>query len=138
MNNVAKKYHQQNQEVNIATAANADDFSEESAIRFTREVLILGGILALLQVMDGVLTAIGVGHFGHASEANLAIRYLMDLWGHIPALVVVKGFAICVVGALIFLSRHVAWIPQAMKAVIALYMGAAIIPWTGVLVTKVL
>lgn len=137
MTNLARKYQQTRATVAVARPENRDDFQVSSAL-LSREVAVLGAILILLQIMDGVLTAIGVGHFGHASEANLAIRYLMESWGHIPALITVKSFAIVVVAVLCVLARHVSWIPRAMKGVIALYLGAAIIPWTGVIFLRVL
>lgn len=102
-----------------------------------RRILSLGAILILLQIMDGIFTAIGVSHFGVHAEGNFVIRSLMELWGPSLALVAVKSVAICVVCALCALAHKVTWIAPAMRGVIAVYMIAAIIPWSGILLSRI-
>jgi len=99
----------------------------------SKEMIILGAILALLQVSDGILTAIGIDMFGISAEGNFFLRSLMEQWGAIPALVTAKLFAIAVIFVLCMLSQIVSWIPKAMKGVIAVYLFAAVIPWTFIL-----
>lgn len=102
----------------------------------SREIVILAAVMALLQVLDGVLTAIGVTHLGTAAEGNVLIRHLMQSIGALPALAIVKGFAILVVGMLCLLAGTVAWLGAAFRYMICLYFGAAILPWSALLVTK--
>ncbi len=99
----------------------------------TQEVLMLGGILILLQILDGMLTAIGVSSFGIAAEGNPFIRHLMDQFGYLPALIFVKTIAVFIIGYLCLLANQVVWIPGAMKGLIGIYLSAAIIPWSAIL-----
>lgn len=103
-----------------------------------RDTLILGSILICIQILDGVLTAIGVGHFGHWIEGNVILRNLMHQIGYIQALIIVKTFAIGVVIALCALASSVSWLNTAVKCVICLYLGAAIIPWSAIIFSKIL
>lgn len=101
----------------------------------SREVIIVALILAVLQVLDGVLTGIGVYQFGVSMEGNILLRSLMESIGAIPALVLAKVVAICVVISLAFLSSVVVWVNTALRAMVALYLIAAIIPWSAILIT---
>ena len=100
----------------------------------SREIVILGLVLALIQIADGILTGIGINQFGVSAEGNAFIRSMMEAWGYIPALVVIKTFALTVIGMLCMLASIVTWLRSAMKLVIALYLFAAIIPWSMILV----
>jgi hypothetical protein len=102
----------------------------------SRDIIILGLIVTLLQIMDGVLTGIGIHRYGVEAEGNLFIRTLMEQFGYVQALILVKGFSIFVIGTLCVLSTVVHWVPRAMKIVIAIYLCGAIIPWTAVLITR--
>ncbi|MDC0357345.1 DUF5658 family protein [Oligoflexia bacterium] len=103
-----------------------------------KEVIILGIVLAVLQILDGILTGIGIYHFGTSAEGNLVLKSLMDQIGYAPALILIKSLAILIVAALCYLSSIVAWLKSALKAVIFIYLGAAIIPWTAIIVTRIL
>jgi hypothetical protein len=104
----------------------------------SREIIVLGIILALMQVADGVLTAIGMSLFGTGAEGNALLRFLMEQLGFIPALVLAKSFAVIVTCILCLLSNRVQWIRHAMKGVIGVYLLAAVIPWTVILLSGVL
>lgn len=106
------------------------------AARPSREMIFLSAVLIFLQISDGVLTALGMTMFGTEAEGNLLLRTLMESWGYIPALVIAKSFAIVVIGMLCYLSTVVAWLPRAMRCVIAVYLLAAIIPWSYILLTN--
>jgi hypothetical protein len=103
-----------------------------------KDVLILGSFLAILQILDGVLTGIGMAHFGTSAEGNLFLKFLMDTFGYVTALVVVKTIALAVIAALCMLAEVVTWLKGAMLAVILIYLGAAIIPWTMIITTHIL
>ncbi|MBN8548175.1 MAG: hypothetical protein J0M12_02545 [Deltaproteobacteria bacterium] len=103
-----------------------------------KEIITLGLILALLQILDGVLTAVGVAHLGTEVEGNTLIRFLMEHLGYIPALVVIKTVALGVIAGICVLSSKVQWLEFAMKAVICIYLGAAIIPWGFVIAKHIL
>jgi len=101
------------------------------------EIILLGTILAVIQILDGVLTAMGMNSFGTHAEGNLVLRNLMELVGHVPALIVAKGLALGVIGVLCGLSTRSTWVAPALKIVIGIYLCAAIIPWTFILFVKV-
>jgi uncharacterized membrane protein len=98
---------------------------------------VLGLILIVLQIADGVLTGFGMSFFGTQMEGNVLLRTLMHEIGVAPALVLVKSLAIAVVIVLVQLSSQVKWLPMALKGVIGLYMLAAVIPWSVILATHI-
>lgn len=99
-----------------------------------RSLYILGSFLILLQVADAYLTALGIYHFGMQAEGNLLLRGLMEHLGYIPALALAKGFAVVVIFGLGLMSRRVDWLPCAFLVLIGVYLSAAIIPWSYLLV----
>lgn len=109
-----------------------------SAETISTEILVLGLILATLQVIDGILTGIGVMHFGTSIEGNAVIRNLMEIIGAGYALVIVKVIALGVVALLCKMSTKISWLGLAMKGVIALYLCAAVLPWSYILLTNTL
>lgn len=112
------------------------ELAEFSISTWSTEVLILGLIMSTLQVLDGVLTAIGIGHFGTGAEGNALLRALMETVGAVPALVLVKGIAISIIFLLCSLASRVRWLPLAIKGMIGIYLFAAIIPWSYILFSK--
>ena len=99
-------------------------------------VLMLGAILIALQVMDGILTGIGMSLFGTAAEGNTYLRLLMEHIGYIPALIISKGAAVAVIAFIVNFSKHISWVRYALSGMIAVYTFAAIIPWTIILAPK--
>ena len=100
------------------------------------EALTLGVILCIMQALDGILTTIGVSRFGLEVEANPLIRGLMESYGEIFALALVKSLSIVAICVLVFLAHRVSWISKAMGYVAALYLFVAILPWTYLLFFK--
>lgn len=100
---------------------------------FAPEALLLGSLLVLLQLIDGVLTAIGIFRFGVSIEGNPVLRHFMIEYGHIPTLAVLKLFAVLVVCLLINASRRLRWVPGALGLVSLIYIITAVIPWTYIL-----
>ena len=60
----------------------------------------------------------------------------MQELGHVQALGIVKFVAILVVINLAFFARKLPWINNAMGAISAIYLFAAIVPWTYILFIK--
>jgi hypothetical protein len=103
--------------------------------KISQRVLNLAFLLVLLQVLDALLTAIGLDIKGGVSgEGNGFLRYGMSVFGVIPTLVLAKSFAVIFIGALSILSSKVSWIETAMTGLVALYLFAAILPWTMIIV----
>jgi uncharacterized membrane protein len=102
------------------------------------EIVVLGLVLAILQVLDGVLTAIGIHQYGTDMEGNLLLRSLMSLVGYIPALMVVKSASIALIVLLCRQATKMTWLKPAFYGVIALYTFGAVLPWTYILVSDLL
>ncbi len=88
--------------------------------------------LLLFQILDAVLTYIGVLSFGVEMEGNPLIRFLMNLVGPLVAIFVVKSFAVLCVVYLWNLRTKVQWIPRAAKFLSLYYLFFAILPWSFV------
>jgi hypothetical protein len=110
--------------------------SEVSSV--TKEIIVLGLVLAVLQVIDGVFTGIGVSHFGTEIEGNILIRSLMEQIGFVEALIVVKGFALVVIVAICSLAGKVKWLGFAMRGIAVIYIAAAVIPWSYIIAKHIL
>ena len=106
---------------------------EQTNKKISAEMFSLAIIMAVIQVMDGILTGIGIKTFGVHVEGNLLVRTLMHTLGFVEALFVVKAFAIVVIILLSYQSINIKWIPKAMKGVIGIYLMLAVVPWTFVL-----
>lgn len=102
------------------------------------DIIALGLILAALQIIDGVLTAIGIQHYGTGMEGNILLRTLMTLVGCIPALMLVKGGSIALIAMLCRQATKMTWLKPAFYGVIALYVFGAVIPWTYILASDLL
>ena len=99
-------------------------------------VLFLGYLLCFLQAADGILTSIGVSRFGLQAEGNPLLRVLMEQWGAIPTLLVVKFCAILVVFALMTFAEHLTWIRASLAAMSGIYLFVAVLPWSYFLFIK--
>jgi hypothetical protein len=99
----------------------------------TLNITVLGIVLSLLQILDGVLTAIGISFLGTSAEGNILLRGMMDMIGYIPTLFILKLMAIGVIYFLCSLAEQVKWIPLAMTALIFVYTTFAVIPWTVII-----
>ncbi|MCX6115167.1 MAG: DUF5658 family protein [Proteobacteria bacterium] len=103
-----------------------------------REIFLLGAILATLQILDGILTAIGMASFGTGMEGNVLLRTLMQTIGYLPALILVKGFSLGMVTMLCWQAHNVYWIKTALRGVIAIYIAFAVAPWSYILTLEFL
>jgi hypothetical protein len=102
------------------------------------DIIILGLILATLQILDGILTGIGMAQYGTGMEGNVLLRSLMGAIGYIPALVLVKGASIGLIALLCQQATKISWLKPAFYGVIALYVMGAVVPWTYILITDYL
>lgn len=102
------------------------------------DIFYLGLLVATLQVLDGVLTAMGTHHFGTPVEGNPLLRMLMELIGVGPSLIFVKILAIAIVITLCKLSKQVSWVGISLRCVAVIYLWCAVIPWSVIIYTKVL
>lgn len=107
--------------------------AKELSARKSYGIVVVGALLCLLQILDGVFTGIGMARFGTEAEGNALLRSLMELIGYVPALIIAKGAVVGVVIILCRLARSIKWLPWALQGVTAVYFFAAILPWTYLL-----
>ncbi|HEX6322165.1 MAG TPA: DUF5658 family protein [Vicinamibacterales bacterium] len=82
----------------------------------------------LTQILDGLLTYIGVSAFGIAAEGNPILAYLMSSYGEALALAGAK-----IVAALCGVALYALAVDRLLAGLTLVYIGAAVIPWTLVL-----
>lgn len=83
-------------------------------------------LLVLAMILDGILTYHGILH-GH-DEGNPFIRYLMDMWGVLPAIVVSRILGIVWASAMLYKRYY-----SVMWAMVGVILFAALVPWTYLL-----
>lgn len=82
----------------------------------------------LTQILDGILTYVGVSIFGIAAEGNPLLAYLMSSYGEAIALAGAK-----VVAALCGVALYMLAVDRLLAMLTLVYIGAAVVPWTLVL-----
>ena len=87
-------------------------------------------ILAFLcaQACDGVLTYVGIATMGIGIEGNPLLASLMSTIGWGGALLAAKSAA-----ALFGIVLHLTGVHRIVAALTALYVAAAVVPWTALL-----
>ena len=91
---------------------------------------IVFAIFLATQLLDGVLTYLGVSRLGTEVEMNAWLVTLMHAFGEIPALVSAKALA-CVCGAILYATAY----HRPLAIATGLYIGVAIVPWMFIVVT---
>jgi hypothetical protein len=109
-----------------------------AALPLPTDIIVLGLILATLQILDGILTGVGMSQYGTGMEGNVLLRSLMGAIGYIPALVLVKGASIGLIALLCQQAPKISWLKPAFYGVIAVYLMGAVVPWTYILITDYL
>lgn len=99
----------------------------------SQKALILGGILAACQLLDGILTYVGLSLLGVSMEGNTLLRTLMEFYGKTPVLFVSKLIALVLVVILTFEAHRRSWLRPVIYLLIVLYLALALIPWTYII-----
>jgi len=82
----------------------------------------------LTQILDGILTYVGVSVFGLTAEGNPVLAWMMASYGDAIALTGAK-----IVAALCGVALYMLAVDRLLAALTLVYVGAAIVPWTLVL-----
>ena len=82
----------------------------------------------LTQVLDGILTYVGVSAFGIGAEGNPILAWLMSSYGEALALAGAKVVAACCGVALYMLA-----VDRLLAVLTLVYIAAALVPWALVL-----
>lgn len=106
---------------------------DASHVLLRKDTVWLGAVLVAFQGLDGLLTAIGIHRFGTSAEGNPLLRIMMEHFGHVPVLTMVKVAAVALVIIMTLLANRLPWVRHAMFGVCGVYLFAAIIPWTYIL-----
>jgi hypothetical protein len=85
-------------------------------------------VFLLAQVLDGVLTYMGVTLHGPQMEGNPVISWLMARMGEGPGLATAK-----VTASFFGIVLHLSAVHKAVALLAAFYVTVAIIPWTVIL-----
>lgn len=93
------------------------------------DFICFGIFLASLQIFDGFLTAEGMDRFGTTMEGNPLLQNLMKSYGPKDALLLVKLFAITMVGFLTVAAKRAKWIKNMIAFLSIVYLCAAVLPW---------
>jgi Domain of unknown function (DUF5658) len=82
----------------------------------------------IAQALDGILTYVGITTFGTSAEANPVVAWYVTMFGAGVGLAAVKGMAIACAAALHLNARHLI-----LGGLTLLYIAAAVVPWTRIL-----
>ena len=86
-------------------------------------------LFLVLQVLDGVLTYVGVSTYGVSMEGNPLIAWLMGATGQGPALATAKLAA-----GSFGVALHLSAVHTVVAVLAGFYLVVAVIPWVVVLV----
>jgi uncharacterized membrane protein len=103
------------------------------SVSLSRKAALLGLTLAFCQVLDGLLTYLGLRLLGVEMEGNNFLRELMHAYGMVPILFVAKSSAIFLAGILMFNAHRRKWIRPIILFLAVIYMALAVVPWVVVI-----
>jgi hypothetical protein len=95
----------------------------------SRALIYFAIFLVSLQILDGMLTSIGMARFGIHSEGNPLLKNLMIRFSPDQALVAVKTLAVLMVVTLSVVANRMKWVRDIIGVLSCIYLFAAIIPW---------
>lgn len=101
--------------------------------RPSRAFIYLGIFFASLQVLDGVLTSVGVNQYGITKEGNPLLRTLMERFNPEQTLFMVKAIAVIVIAYMTLLAKRIRWVRDLIGLLSCIYLFGAILPWLWVL-----
>jgi hypothetical protein len=85
-------------------------------------------VFLVTQVLDGVLTYIGVSTYGMHMEGNPVIAWLMSAMGQGPALATAK-----VTAGFFGVVLHLSAVHTAVALLAGFYLIVAVVPWVAIL-----
>lgn len=99
----------------------------------SRALIYFAIFFVSLQILDGMLTSIGMARFGVHSEGNPLLKDLMIRFTPDQALVAVKTLAVLMVVTLTVVAKRISWIRDIIGLLSCIYLFAAIIPWVYII-----
>lgn len=107
------------------------------SLSFSKKAFLLGAALVICQLLDGLLTYLGLSLMGVHMEGNMFLRELMHVYGISPVLFVAKSLAVVLAVMLAFHAHRRRWIRPIIGALVFVYLGLAVVPWTHLIVNRV-
>lgn len=107
------------------------------SLSFSKKAFLLGAALVICQLLDGLLTYLGLSLMGVHMEGNMFLRELMHVYGISPVLFVAKSLAVVLAVMLAFHAHRRRWIRPIIGALVFVYVGLAVVPWTTLIFHRV-
>jgi uncharacterized membrane protein len=99
----------------------------------SKKALELGLLLAVFQMLDGLLTYLGLTLLGVDMEGNAFLHKLMHAYGAFPVLFLTKIVALALVILLTSYAHRRKWIRPIIAILCLTYLALAVIPWTYII-----
>ncbi len=99
----------------------------------SKRAILLGKLLVLCHIFDGLFTFFGMELFGIGAEGNVLLREAMFSVGAASALFLAKTFAIALTLTLTFLAHRRLWLRPIIAGLVVVYLFMAIFPWAYIL-----
>lgn len=96
----------------------------------------LGLILGVFQILDGLLTYVGLNLMGVGMEGNAFLRSLVHAYGSFLALFVTKTVALALVITLTLFAHKRKWIRPIIFVLCLIYLTLAVMPWVYIISTE--
>jgi uncharacterized membrane protein len=103
--------------------------TKSGTVSLSKKAVSLGLLLIICQILDGLLTYIGLRILGVNMEGNSFLRSLMHAYGMLPALFFAKCVALLLVGILMLYAHKRKWIRPIIFLLAVIYLSLAVIPW---------
>ena len=92
----------------------------------------LAWLLIIFQIMDGLLTLLGISFFGIEAEGNPLVRQIIHAMGPGFGIGLVKLTTIVIICCICIFGSKVSWLSRAMTGVASIYFFCALVPWSVV------
>ena len=99
-------------------------------VSLSRKALILGLALVIVQLLDGLLTYLGLSLMGVHMEGNHFLHEVMVLYGATPTIFISKCLAIIVVVWFTLYAHRRRWVRPLLFFVVLVYLFLAVAPWS--------
>lgn len=96
----------------------------------SKKAFLLGLVLAISQILDGLLTYFGLELMGVHMEGNSMLRSLIAAFGAAPTLFAVKLGAVVLCCLLALTAHNRKWVRPLLAMLIFIYLSCAVLPWT--------
>jgi hypothetical protein len=101
--------------------------------KISKRAFQLGLLAVIFQLLDGILTYVGLNFAGLDLEGNRIISTSMEIYGVLPALLLFKTFAVLLIVGLTLYAHQRLWVRPLLAMLCAFYLTLAIVPWSYII-----